>query len=118
MHRTRSIRAEKRKRPRIDLHTPVWMKHEAVHEVQDFSLSGLFIRTSRFVPGDRIQLVMKLPEETKSVQLEARITRVTAEGIGVEFLDAPPQDRISLECCFDVFKHTVPIPDSWETAQR
>jgi hypothetical protein len=116
MHRTQSISAERRKSPRIDLYTSVWVKHETVHNVKDFSLNGLFIRTSRFMPGDRIQLVMKLPEETKSVQLQARITRVTAEGIGVEFLDAPPQDRMSLESCFDVFKHTVPIPDSWATA--
>jgi hypothetical protein len=118
MHRTQSIGAEKRKSPRIDLYTPVWMKHEAMHKVKDLSLNGLFIRTSQFMPGDRIQLVMKLPEEMKSVRLEARITRVTTEGIGVEFVDAPPQDRMSLESCFDVFKHTVPIPDSWETSLR
>lgn len=109
-----SMSAEKRKSPRIDLYTQVRMKHEAVYKVKDLSVSGLFIHTSRFKPGDKIELVMKLPEETKPICLEARITRVTTEGIGIEFVDVPPQDQIPLECCFNVFKYTVPFPDSWE----
>jgi hypothetical protein len=108
------MRAENRKRPRIDLDTPVRIKHEGVYNVKDFGLRGLFIRSPQFKPGDKIELRMSLPEEPTPVRLEARITRVTAEGIGVEFLDVPPQSKIALEYCFDVFKHTLPMPDSWE----
>jgi hypothetical protein len=108
------MRAEKRKRPRIDLDAQVRMKHEGVYDVKDFGLSGLFIRSPQFKPGDKVELLVRLPEEPKPVRLEARITRVTAEGIGVEFLDVPPQSKIPLEYCFNVFKHTLPMPDSWE----
>ncbi|UCD86266.1 MAG: PilZ domain-containing protein [Desulfobacterales bacterium] len=114
MYRTQTMSAEKRKSPRIDLYTQVRIKHEGVYNVKDFGLSGLFIRSPQFKPGDKIELVMSLPEEPKPVRLGARITRVTAEGIGVEFLDVPPRTKIPLEYCFNVFKHTLPMPDSWE----
>lgn len=114
MYSTQTMSAEKRKRPRIDLDAQVRIKHEGVYEVKDFGLGGLFIRSPQFKPGDKIELVMSLPEEPKPVRLQARITRVTAEGIGVEFSNVPPQSKIPLEYCFNVFKHTLPIPDSWE----
>ncbi len=106
---------DKRKNPRIDLYVEVRIKHEGVHKVKDLSLSGLFIQmpsTSQFKRGDEIELVVQFPEEKDTTRLEARVARVTTDGIGVEFVDLRPKEQVALEYCFNVFKHTMPIPGS------
>jgi c-di-GMP-binding flagellar brake protein YcgR len=105
---------DKRKNPRIAFLLQVMiMGQPGLQEIKDFSLGGLFIKVkepSQFKEGDKIDLVMKLPEENNSTRIKARVVRVTTEGIGVEFEDLPPKDAMALEYCFHVFKHTVPIP--------
>ena len=106
---------DKRKNPRIDLYVEVKIKHQGVHRVKDLSLSGLFIQmqdTSQFKQGDEIELVTKLPEEKDPVWLNARVARVITDGIGVEFVDLSSKEQMALECCFNVFKHTLPLPNS------
>ena len=106
---------DKRKEPRIDLYVEVRIKHQGLHKVKDLSLSGLFIQTpnpSQFKQGDEIELIMKLPHETDPIRVKARIMRVITDGIGVEFVDLPPQEQMALEYCFNVFKHTLPLPNS------
>ena len=106
---------DKRKNPRIDLYVEVRIKHQGLHKVKDLSLSGLFIRlqdTSQFKQGDEIELIMKLPHETDPIRVKARIMRVITDGIGVEFVDLSPQEEMALEYCFNVFKHTLPLPGS------
>ena len=106
---------DKRKNPRIDLYVQVRIKHQGVHKVKDLSLSGLFIQlqdTSQFKQGDEIELVMRLPEEKDPMRLNARVARVITAGIGVEFVDLPPKAEVALEYCFNVFKHTLPLPGS------
>ena len=106
---------DKRKNPRIDLYVEVRIKHQGVHKVKDLSLSGLFIRlqdTSQFKQGEEIELIMKLPGEKDPIRVKARVARVITDGLGVEFVDLPPQDEIALEYCFSVFKHTLPLPGS------
>jgi c-di-GMP-binding flagellar brake protein YcgR len=107
---------DKRKNPRIDFFLQVMiMGQPGLQKIKDFSLSGLLIQVkdpSQFKEGDKIDLVMKLPDENDSVRVKARVIRVATEGIGVEFEDVPPKDAMALEYCFHVFKHTVPIPGS------
>jgi c-di-GMP-binding flagellar brake protein YcgR len=107
---------EKRKGPRIDLFVQVRIKHQGLHKVKDLSLSGLFIQTpnsSQFETGDEVEVVMQLPGEEKPIYLDARVRRVATDGIGVEFVRVPPKEQAALEYCFDIFKHTVPLPNSW-----
>lgn len=104
---------DKRKNPRIDLYVQVRIKHQGLHKVKDLSLSGLFVQTphpAHFNKGDEIELVLQLPEEDKPMRLEGRVARVTSDGIGVEFLRVPPKDQVALEYCFNIYKHTIPIP--------
>lgn len=106
---------EKRKEPRIDLFVQVKIKHQGLHKVKDLSLSGLFIQTpntSQFETGDEIEVVMQLPSEDKPTRLDARVARVATNGIGVEFVKVPPKEQAALQDCFDIFKHTVPLPNS------
>jgi c-di-GMP-binding flagellar brake protein YcgR len=106
---------DKRKKPRIDLYVEVRIKHQGLHKVKDLSLSGLFIRlqdTSQFKQRDEIELIMKLPGEKDPMRLKARVARVITDGIGVEFVDLLPQEEMALEYCFNVFKHTLPLPGS------
>jgi hypothetical protein len=89
--------------------------HPGTKGIRDFSLRGLFIQTenpSDFKIGDEIFLIMKLPPEKKAIEVEARVVRVSKNGIGVEFVDLSAKDAISMEHCFHIFKHTVPLPNT------
>jgi hypothetical protein len=106
---------EKRKNPRIDLYVQVRIKHQGLHKVKDLSISGLFVQTphpSHFKKGDEIELVLQLPEENQPTRLDARVARVTPDGIGVEFKNVPAKEQVALEYCFNLFKHTIPLPGS------
>ena len=106
---------EKRKDPRIDLFVQVKIKHQGLHKVKDLSLSGLFIQTpnpSQFESGDEIEVVMQLPGEDKPTRLDARVARVATNCIGVKFERVPPKEQVALQYCFDLFKHTIPLPNS------
>ncbi len=106
---------EKRKEPRIDLLVQVKIKHQGLYQVKDLSLSGLFILTpkaSQFETGDEIEVVMQLPSEDKPMRLDARVARVATDGIGVEFVKVPKNEQVALQHCFDIFKHTLPLPNS------
>jgi len=107
---------EKRKSARIDFYLPVTIKgHQGLNKVKDFSMGGLFIEmedTPQFKQGDEIDLIMKLPHESITMQVRALVTRVTGKGIGVEFVGLSPQHAMAIEYCFHVFKHTVPLADS------
>ena len=106
---------DKRKEPRIDLYVEVRIKHQGLHKVKDLSLSGLFIltpNTSQFETGEEIEVVMQLPLEDKPTRLDARVARVATDGIGVEFVKVPPNERVALQSCFDIFKHTLSLPNS------
>ncbi|MBW1896218.1 MAG: PilZ domain-containing protein [Deltaproteobacteria bacterium] len=109
---------EERKSPRIDFYQPLTIKgYEGVTRIKDFSLSGLFIEVedpSRFLPGDDINLVLEFPYGNKPIVAKARVMRVTDEGIGVQFGELYPEERIELEDCFDLFKDTVPMSQSEE----
>jgi c-di-GMP-binding flagellar brake protein YcgR len=106
---------EKRKDPRIDLFVQVKIKHQGLHKVKDLSLSGLFILTpnaSQFETGEEIEVVLQLPGEDKPTYLDARVARIATDGIGVKFVKVPPKEQVALEYCFDIFKHTLPLPNS------
>lgn len=102
-----------RKNPRIDFHLAVMIKgYEGPTEIQDLSLGGLFIRVTdppQFEQGDEVDLVIQLPFEEDPMEVKAKIVRVTAEGVGVEYVDLLPQHAMALEQCFHIFKHTMPI---------
>ena len=106
---------EQRKSPRIDFHVPLTIKgHEGVRRIKDFSLSGLFIDVedpSQFAQGDEITLVLELPYPDRPIEVKARVTRLTGDGIAVEFGELYPAHRVALEECFSVFRHTVPMPE-------
>ncbi len=107
---------DKRKSPRIDFHLSVIVKGQPeIREVRNFGLYGVFLRTEdpyQFKTGDEIYVTMKFPPEKESLQLKASVVHVSERGVGVEFVDVPPKDAMSLEFCFNVFKHTVPLPGS------
>ncbi len=105
---------EQRQSPRIDFRIEVRIKgYPGKRGVRDFSLHGLFIETqspSEFKMEDEISLVMRLPPEKRAIEVKARVVRVSRNGIGVEFVGLSPKDAMSMEYCFHIFKHTVPLP--------
>lgn len=107
---------EERKDPRIDFYLPVTIKgHQGSKKAIDFSISGLLIQIEDISPfkiGDEIDLSIKLPHERNAILVKARIARVTKEGIGIKFVNLSPQNEMSLEYCFHVFKDTMPLPNS------
>ena len=104
-----------RREPRIDFQLPLTIKgYDGKTRIRDFSMSGLFIELDepdRFARGDKVSLVLELPFANKPIVVQARVMRMNDEGIGVQFLDLYPEDRMELEQCFHLFKHTVPMPE-------
>jgi hypothetical protein len=102
--------------PRIDFHLPLEIKgHEGAKRIKDFSLKGLFVEVAdpaRFELGDEVSLNLELPYADKPVVVKARVVRVTGDGIGVEFKELYLEDRLALEECYGIFKHTLPLPDA------
>ena len=109
---------EKRRVPRIDVYFPLTVKrHDGARKIRDLSLTGLFIEvedTSSFQERDEVDLVIEIPYEENAMEVRARIVRVIRDGMGVEFVDILPQNAHVLEYWFNVYRHTVPIPDSPE----
>jgi len=108
---------ERRKNPRIELRFKITIRttHHGLHEVQDLSVGGLFIRTtdpSMFGQGDEIELVMREPADNKLMHLNARVAHVGQNGIGVEFSNVTAEDQKALKTCFDLFRYTLPKIDS------
>lgn len=105
---------DRRKHPRIDFRLPIEITgYWGLHMIRDFSLGGLFIETEaspQFETGDEIDFVVELPFETYPVQVRPMIARVARKAIGVEFVNLAPLHIMAIECCFHVFKHTIPLP--------
>jgi hypothetical protein len=105
---------EKRKHPRIDFHLGVMIRgRQGLKEIRNFGLGGVFVGTedpSQFESGDEVYLIMKFPSETKAMQVKSRVAHTSDKGIGVEFIDLNPRNAMSMEYCFNIFRHTVPLP--------
>ncbi len=81
-------------------------------KIMNLSTSGALIHNrgpSNFKRGDEIELIMKLPLEKKTTRIKAEVAHGTGD-IGVKFKDLSPQDATDIKYCFDVFKHTLPMP--------
>jgi hypothetical protein len=107
---------ERRKAPRtaFRLEVEVW-GHQGPHKITDLSTSGLFIHTetpSQYKPGDEIDLVLKFPTEGEAMLINARISRITKEGIGVKFVNLTPYYAEIIEKCYDALEDASPQGDS------
>ncbi|MBW2107508.1 MAG: PilZ domain-containing protein [Deltaproteobacteria bacterium] len=111
---TKTDKVDKRKHPRIDFHLDISLRgRKGPQQIRNFSLYGVFLRTrnpTQYHVGDRIRVVMKLPNEEHDMEVNGRVAHVSERGIGVEFLDLAVQDAVAMEFCFHVFKHTTPLP--------
>ncbi len=106
--------AEKRTSPRIAFHLDIKVKgQDGLREVKNLGLYGIFVRTNdpgEFQVGDTVYIEMKFPNESKALHLKARIAHTSEMGVGIEFIGLPPQDAMSFESCFNIFKHSSPMP--------
>ena len=107
---------EQRKDPRIDFRLDVAVKgKKGSQEVRNFSPNGFFLHTDdpwQYKVGEAICVIMRLPNEKDSLELNARVAHVSEKGVGIEFMNLHPQDAMSVEYCFHIFKHTTPLPGS------
>ena len=95
---------ERRIAPRTPFHLEieVWGRNESPN-IADLSTSGVFIYTekaSQYKPGDEIDLVLKLPTEEEAMLLQVEVIRVTADGIGVKFLNLTSYYAEIIERCY------------------
>jgi hypothetical protein len=102
--------------PRIGFHQDVIIdRSRKVRKMKDFSKSGAFILTddpSQFKLGNRISLFMKFPLEEKPTIMHAEVTRIEEKGIGVKFIDIVGRNADAVEYNFEVFKGTLPLPET------
>jgi hypothetical protein len=67
------------------------------HEIRDFSATGLYVVTAeRWYPGTVIRMTLSKPDtgqapSERSITIEVRSVRWGNDGVGVEFLIAPPR---------------------------
>ena len=104
---------ERREAPRLDFRLKVMInEHQGSGKIMNFSTSGAFIQTPgplHLRRGDEIGLSMKFPLETKTTRIKAQVAH-THKGIGVKFIDLLPQDAEDIDYCYQVFRHTLPLP--------
>ena len=98
---------ERRKAPRTPffLEIEVWGRNEDPN-IRDLSTSGVFIFTekaSQYKPGDEIDLVLQFPTEEQAMLLQAEVSRVAEDGIGVKFLNLTPYYAEIIERCYTAF---------------
>lgn len=107
---------EKRLAPRIQFHLDVVVRGlKGVKQVSNFSTGGVFIRNesaSSFQKGDKIELVTRLPLETRIMLIKAQVAYVTSKGMGVQFLDVHGPCAQAIQSNFEVFRATIPLPAS------
>ncbi len=101
---------ERRRAPRtaFRLEVEVW-GHQGTHKIEDLSTSGVFIHTERpsqYKPGDEIDLVLKFPTEGEAMLINARVSRITEEGIGVKFINLTSYYAEIIEKCYDALSDT------------
>jgi len=111
-----NLNENKRNSPRIDFHLDVAISgREGLEEVKNLSLYGAFIQTQspiEYISGEEIFVGMRFPHENKALHMKSRIAHISELGFGVEFVDLPPQDAMSLEYCYNIFKSTIPMPEA------
>lgn len=103
---------DKRRSARIGFHLSIQIKgRQGSYKSRNFSLGGLFVETEvppQFKAGEQLELTITIPNQDDPIQVKGWVIHVTRKGIGVEFLDLPPQDTMALEWCFHVFEGTIP----------
>jgi Tfp pilus assembly protein PilZ len=107
---------ERRRAPRtaFRLEVEVW-GHQGAHKIEDLSTSGVFIHTERpsqYKPGDVVDLVLKFPTEGEAMLINARVSRITEEGIGVKFINLTPYYAEIIEKCYEALSDTNGEDDS------
>jgi hypothetical protein len=107
---------DRRLTPRIEFHHDVIInRSRKVRKMKNFSKSGAFILTddsSQFKKGNKISLFMKFPLEEKPTIMHAQVTHIDEEGIGVKFVDLLGRNEEAVEYNFEVFKGTLPLPET------
>jgi hypothetical protein len=106
-----SVQHDTRKQPRAVLELPVVVS-DASNRVTggirfdpaDVSVGGAFLRSDLlFEVGELLTLQFQLPPSGRSIRAQGRVIRVSrglskdVPGMGVEFVDLPPDDRAAIE---------------------
>jgi hypothetical protein len=91
---------DNRKHVRIAFHLPVEIKgHKGPHKISELSMGGLFVDSNsprQFKRGDEINMVARVSDEEEPIHAICRVTHVTREGIGIEFVHITLQDAWEL----------------------
>ncbi len=105
------VPSKKRRHPRVFCNFPVeysYNSHRHSSYITTLSLGGCFVRTLKPAPeGERIIVRIIIPELKKEVSASGRVAWVnrwdenrkpnTLPGMGIEFIEIPPEDRDYLE---------------------
>lgn len=113
--KTRAVRKEKRKDPRVEFHCLVII--EGFHgekRITDISLGGVFVECEPelirgFHVGQALKLLIKLPAEDDLIKVNAQIVNVTERGIGCKFMELGRKCEDAIQQTFNLAKHTLPI---------
>lgn len=93
---------ERRQHPRASASIPVELRAPSFGDLakdatSDLSAGGMFIRTERALEeGDVIDFRILTEREGGVIEGKARVARVTADGVGVEFLELVEPNRSML----------------------
>jgi Tfp pilus assembly protein PilZ len=112
----RDMRDDKRLNPRIDFHLDVLVRGlKGAKRVKNFSRGGVFVEVEKsrvFKTGDRVEIVTRLPLEKRIMIVNGQVAHATDTGIGIRFMDLWGPNAEAIEKNFQVFKATIPLPNS------
>jgi len=91
---------DNRKHTRISFYLPVQIEgYNGPHWISELSMGGLFVDSEsagQFKTGEEINMVARVSDERDPIHATCRVTRVTKNGIGIEFVHITLQDAWEL----------------------
>ncbi len=107
------VNDDRRMDTRIEFHYPVailGIDEEA--QILEFSVNGFHIEiqaANSLVIGQVIKIALRLPTDSETLRIRAKVVYKDKSGIGCRFVDLGPAHQEKLEHCFNVFNSTLPI---------
>ncbi|MFH1075656.1 MAG: PilZ domain-containing protein [Pseudomonadota bacterium] len=103
---------DRRRNPRYECYLAVMCDQCVPGTIsKDISLNGMFIQIDPvlYKQGDELTLTLNIPTRPTPFDVKCRVTRLTGDGIGVEFIHLTAFDQEILNDCLDFFKDVLPL---------
>ena len=107
------VNSDARINSRIEFHHPVVILGiDTMARIMDFSVGGFYIKTDQMAKinkGQRLNLALKLPEESAFMTIKALVVHRDEAGFGCKLLNQNDKEQQALAQCFELFSGMLPM---------